>query len=53
MKSGYMARYGGKAKVGKKKAEAFSREPRKFQTRTETSKIMGMGYCPPGMKKGK
>lgn len=53
MKGKGMGYSGGKSRVGKKSTAQFSREPRKFQTRTESSKSMGFHYKPEGMREGK
>lgn len=43
---------GGKHRGGRGITQ-HSEEPRKFQTRTESSKSMGIHYMPPGMREGK
>ena len=44
MKGKGMAYHGGKARVGKSGLKHFSREPKSVQTRTESSKRMGINY---------
>lgn len=50
-----MAYHGGKARVGKtvRDSKVHCSSPEDVQTKTESSKSMGFGYTPQGMKKGK
>lgn len=49
-----MAYHGGKSRVGKKNVTPqFHVSPSMIQTLAGSSKNAGMGYCPPGLKKGK
>ena len=53
-KSQHMGYHGGKGHWGKKKAEVSGHcpNPSDAQTRTESSKNLGMNYTPPGMEEG-
>lgn len=50
-----MAYHGGKANTGSslKELNKHCSSPSDVQTKTESSKSMGYGYSPEGMKKGK